>query len=244
MDYYKYNNNSNFNNYSSSKWNKYGAVEILILINLIMFIPFVFFQYIRIPVLKDIYILQATFLNLNVAKGYQGLAFINNGAIWQLVTSTFLHGGGIMHIFFNMYALYIFGKPIEQKWGTRDFLIFYLFCGIFANVLSIPIFMMSQGVISLSGASGAVYGVLLAYGTYYPDSRLLLFFVVPIRAKWAILILAVLALFFEISGSFGRIAHLTHLFGFVAAFLYIFLIKKINPIKKMFFPDKDDYIIY
>lgn len=241
-----FNNNNfnkiNFNQFSKPPGKTKGVIETIILINVIMFIPFLLYKISEGSFYYPL-ALVTKFLNLNINAAETGRMSISNGAIWQVITSMFLHGG-LGHIFFNMYALYIFGKPIEQRWGKKDFVIFYLFCGIFANILSIPIFMLYPHPVSLLGASGAVYGVLLAFGTYYPETKLLLFFVIPIRTKWAILGFAALSIYFQISGSFGSIAHVTHLFGFLAAFLYIFFVKKINPIKKMFFPDKDDYIIY
>lgn len=206
-----------------------------------MFIPYLLFYFSgeTFPFFLE---LVHKYLNLNINIPLPDRLSINQGAFWQVVSSMFLHGG-LFHIFFNMFALFVAGKKIEQKWGKTDFLTFYLFCGIFANVLSIPIFILFKSPASITGASGAVFGVLLAYATYFPDSKMVLFLMFQVKTKWAILILAGLALYFEINLSGGGISNVTHLLGFVAGFLYIFFIKKINPIQKMFFPDKDEYII-
>ena len=90
------------------------------------------------------------------------------------------------------------------------------------------------------GASGAVYAVLLAFGGYYPETRLLLFFVIPLKVKWAILLFTVVELGLEIFNFNTGIAHLTHLFGFLFGFIYLLLIHKINPIQKMFFKKEED----
>lgn len=219
-----------------------GVVGTIITINVVLFIPWILLFIFQDKTLLD-YLLNYGALNINLAKlyeamGVQQLPTINTGAIWQLLTSIFIHGG-IWHLVFNMYALYIFGKPLEERWGKGKFLSFYLIVGILANVASALFFMMGDQPVRLIGASGAIFGVLLAFGGYYPNVRLLLFFFIPIKVKWAILLFAIIELYAEISGTGSGIAHVTHLFGFLFGFLYLLIFFKMNPIKEMFFPRKN-----
>ena len=167
----------------------------------------------------------------------------NSGAYWQLLTSIFMHGS-VMHIFFNMYALYLFGKPLEERWGKIKFLSFYLATGILANLASVVFYIfLNKSVPPMVGASGAIFGVLLAFGGYYPDLILLLFFIIPMKTKWAILAFAVLSIFFQITGTFGGIAHITHLFGIIFGYLILLIFFRFNAVKEMFFKKKD-YFTY
>ena len=214
-----------------------GMVEIIIIINVI-----VFFILYLIP--KLYLILSLNIGNPNDFINRYGISIaytINNNAYWQLFTSMFVHGG-IFHLIFNMYGLYIFGKPLEEKWEKLPFLLFYLVVGILANIASVLFLnLTTSNPIVLIGASGAIMGVLIAFGAYYPEVQLLLFFVIPIRVKWAILLYATLELFFEISGAASKIAHFTHLFGFLFGYLYLLIFFKTNAIKEMFFRNRNYY---
>jgi membrane associated rhomboid family serine protease len=209
-----------------------GMVESIIVVNVVVFI------------LCLIYKPLTNYLSLRIINPAlvipDGIYAINNGAYWQLLTSMFMHSPyNFSHILFNMYGLYIFGKPLEMRWGKVKFLSFYLTVGVLANIASV-FFYFFTGInqVQLIGASGAVYGVLLAFGGYFPETQLLLFFFIPIKVKWSILLFTGISLFFEISGSMGGIAHITHLFGFVFAFLYLFLFFKMNAVKEMYFPNR------
>lgn len=230
---------SNF--YSNRNSSKYGATEIIIIINVILFIPY-FFRY--LPFFKELFVFSRMFLNINVL--IQDMPCINNGAVWQVLTAMFMHAN-ITHLFFNMYALYAFGKRLEIRWGEVQFTLFYLTVGVLANVASAVLFVLLGQPTSLLGASGAVFGILLAYGGYYPDTQVLLFFFLPIKVKWCILLYAAIELGSELSsvagGMHDRVAHCTHLFGFLFAFLYLLIFFKCNPIKRMF-GKQDDYTIY
>lgn len=159
--------------------------------------------------------------------------------VYQLLTSVFLHGG-MPHLIFNMYALYAFGTPLEQRWGSVRFVFFYLAVGVLANLASYLCFRFMGANVSLIGASGAIYGVLLAFGSYYPESKVLLFFFIPLKIKWLVPVFTVIELLIEISGRNDGIAHLTHLFGFLFAFFYLLFVFKNNAIKRMYFPDKEE----
>jgi len=147
-------------------------------------------------------------------------------AIWQLVTYLFLHDPyGFGHILFNMLTLWMFGAELERTWGTRYFLKFYFVCGVGAAVLTIlfsllpfEIAQQLQGAVII-GASGAIYGLLLAYAMYFPDRPILLIiFWVP--AKYCVAILGAIALFASISDT-GGVANITHLGGILVAYLFL-----------------------
>ena len=147
-------------------------------------------------------------------------------ALWQPVTYMFLHGG-IFHILFNMLALWMFGVELERMWGSRYFTKFYFVAGIGAAATTMllsltPFGFADQVYYSLTiGASGAVYGVLLAYALYFPHRPILLYFIFPIPAKYFVMIIGAISLLSSMGGPGGGIAHTTHLGGLVAAYLYL-----------------------
>ena len=166
---------------------------------------------------------------------------------WQPVTHLFLHGG-FAHLFFNMYALFIFGSVLERVWGTKKFLLFYFVTGIGAAAVHIGVqwiqmqaLMNSAGEGSMAaiqaihnlkmtptvGASGAIYGVLMGYAMLYPDSVLtLLFPPVSLKAKWFVLIFAAIELALGIFGTRAGIAHFAHFGGLIFGFILIMYWKK------------------
>ena len=166
---------------------------------------------------------------------------------WQPVTHMFLHGG-FGHLFFNMYALFIFGSVLERVWGTKKFLLFYFVTGVGAAAVHIGVqwiqmqaLMNSVGEGSMAavqaihnlkmtptvGASGAIYGVLMGYAMLYPDSVLtLLFPPVSLKAKWFVLIFAAIELALGIFGTRAGIAHFAHLGGLIFGFILIMYWKK------------------
>lgn len=144
-------------------------------------------------------------------------SLVLRGQVWRLVTYMFLHGGNF-HILFNMFALWMFGIELEQMWGTKRFLNFYFICGIGSGILSLlTIFSGNNPII---GASGAIYGLLVAYAWYYPNRQILLFFIIPMPVWIAVIVFGVISLI-GIRSSSSNIAHLTHLGGIIVAFLYL-----------------------
>lgn len=143
---------------------------------------------------------------------------------WQLVTYMFLHGG-IFHILFNMLALWMFGAELERIWGTRYFLKFYFVTGIGAGVLTVLFsllpFEFAQQVQRsvIIGASGAIYGLLLAYALYFPD-RPILMIVFWVPAKLCVAILGAIALLTSFSEA-GGVANATHLGGLLVGYLFL-----------------------
>jgi len=138
--------------------------------------------------------------------------------LWQLGTYMFLHGG-VFHIFFNMLTLFMFGNELERFWGTRRFLLYYFITGIGAGVCSWLIAMNSWSVII--GASGAIYGLLLAYGMTYPNRIVYLNFLLPIKVKWMVLIMGAFAFLSSIGGTDSGIASIAHLGGMVIGYVYL-----------------------
>ncbi len=138
--------------------------------------------------------------------------------IWQLATYMFLHGG-VLHIFFNMLTLFMFGNDLERYWGTRRFLNYYFITGIGAGVCSWLVSMNSYGVII--GASGAIYGLLLAYGLLYPNRIVYLNFLLPVKIKWLVIIMGAMAFFSSLTGGEPGVAHIAHLGGMLVGFVFL-----------------------
>jgi membrane associated rhomboid family serine protease len=145
--------------------------------------------------------------------------------VWQIATYMFLHGG-IFHIAFNMLALWMFGAELERIWGTQYFLKFYFVTGIGAGALTVLVsllpFEFAQQLQRsiIIGASGAIYGLLLAYAMYFPDRPVYMYFVFPIPAKIFVAIMGAIAFFASLSES-GGVANATHLGGLLVAYLFL-----------------------
>jgi membrane associated rhomboid family serine protease len=138
--------------------------------------------------------------------------------LWQFVTYMFLHGG-VFHIFFNMLTLFMFGNDLERYWGTRRFLTYYFITGIGAGICSWLVAMHSESVII--GASGAIYGLLLAYGVTYPNRIVYLNFLLPVKVKWLVVIFGAMAFLSSIGGSEPGVASIAHLGGMVIGYLFL-----------------------
>ncbi|MGH8289120.1 MAG: rhomboid family intramembrane serine protease [Steroidobacteraceae bacterium] len=133
---------------------------------------------------------------------------------WQLVTYAFLHDPTtIWHIFFNMFALYVFGPALENYWGGRRFLAYYFVCLIAAGCTQLAVEYATGAGEPTIGASGGIFGILLAFAMLFPRVRLLLYFVIPVPAWLFVAGYAVLELFFGVTGREGSIAHFAHLGG-------------------------------
>jgi membrane associated rhomboid family serine protease len=147
-------------------------------------------------------------------------------AIWQPVTYMFLHGG-VGHLLVNMLALWMFGTELERMWGTRFFTKYYFVTGIGAAATTLlwaasPLPLSEEMYYAVTiGASGAVYGVLLAYGLYFPNRLVYLYFVFPIPAKYFVMIIGAIT-FLSSAGAGGRgVAHTAHLGGLIVGYLYL-----------------------
>jgi membrane associated rhomboid family serine protease len=134
---------------------------------------------------------------------------------WQMVSYAFLHGS-FNHLFFNMFALWMFGLPVERIWGSYRFGLYYAVCVVGAGIIQLIVQQASGSLYPTIGASGAVFGLLLAYGVMWPNNKMLLiFFPVPIKAKWFVLIYGVVELLFGVTGTMPQVAHFAHLGGLV-----------------------------
>lgn len=139
--------------------------------------------------------------------------------VWRFFTYMFLHSG-FTHILFNMFGLWMFGSQIEALWGRRSFLVYYLICGLGGAVLYGIFNLSGIGAITyMLGASGAVFGILLAYGLTFPDNVILVMFVLPMKAKYFVLLYGLMELM-AIPGG-GGVAHLAHLGGMLSGFLFL-----------------------
>ena len=207
------------------------VVKNLLLINVIMYV---------------ITMITGNFMYENFALFYFKSPFFKP---FQLVTHMFMHGG-FTHIFFNMYTLFIFGGMLERVWGSQKFLLYYFVTGIGAALLHLGVmYLQLQGYIAdvnagdfmaraniqalLStptvGASGAIYGLLLAYGMLFPNNVMQLIFPpVALKAKWFVLIFGALELLLGLSGRGGNVAHFAHLGGMIFGFFLILYWKKNN----------------
>ena len=137
---------------------------------------------------------------------------------WQVVTYMFLHGG-FGHIIFNLFALWMFGQAIERLWGTKQFVMYYFITGIGAALFHM---FVGAGGAPTVGASGAVYGILLAFGMMFPERPIFLFlFPVPIKAKYFVALFGGLELINGITGTQTGIAHFAHLGGMIFGFALI-----------------------
>ncbi len=213
------------------------------------------------PVTKNIIIINVLiFLGSIVAPKYGinltqwfGLHFFMapDFKLYQLFTYMFMHGG-FEHLFFNMFAVWMFGRVLEQVWGPKRFLFYYIACGVgagliqelvqyiqYATVLSgyDSVNMGGNYVIPMSdylnmmttvGASGAIYAILLAFGMIFPNQPIYLYFLLPMKAKYFVMGYAVLELIFGMSQRGDGIAHFAHLGGMLFGFILIMYWKKKN----------------
>ena len=156
------------------------------------------------------------FLSSGIVPEY--LAFRPVDALWKpwtVVTYMFVHGG-LFHLLFNMLGLLFFGPRLEERWGSTEFIRFYLITGLGGALFSC--IFPQQAII---GASAAVYGILLAFALYWPESPIYIWGILPIRAKWLVAILVAISVISTLSGGASGVAHLAHLGGLAAAFLYL-----------------------
>jgi membrane associated rhomboid family serine protease len=139
-------------------------------------------------------------------------------APWQLVTYAFLHGG-LLHLGFNMLALYMFGGAIEQVFGERRYLLYYFVCVVSAASTQLAVAGMSGAVYPTIGASGGVFGLLLAYAIYFPNNRVMLLFPpIPLPARVFVVLYAALELYLGVTGSQEGVAHFAHLGGMIGGY--------------------------
>ncbi len=183
------------------------AVKHLLIINILCYLAY--------------YVLASRhIIDLNMVCGIWSLQ-TGNFHLWQPLTYMFMHGS-FDHLFFNMFSLWMFGTTLENYWGTRRFLFYYLVCGIGAGLLN----MLVPGVHLSVGASGAVYALLLAFGMLFPNEYIYLYFLVPIKTKWFIIGMIAIEILEGVFRSYDGIAHFAHLGGMLIGFLLILYWRK------------------
>ena len=138
--------------------------------------------------------------------------------IWQPVTYMFIHGD-VFHVLINMFVLWMFGSEMESIWGRKQFLRYYFLTGIGSGLIWL-LFNSGQSYAVLIGASGAIYGILLAYGMMFPNRTVYLYFMIPIKVKWFVIFLGAVA-FLSSFNNHSNISHVTHLSGMVIGFVYL-----------------------
>ncbi|MCG8468226.1 MAG: rhomboid family intramembrane serine protease [Gemmatimonadetes bacterium] len=143
---------------------------------------------------------------------------------WTLITYQFLHGG-MGHLFFNMIGLFFLGPRLEVRLGSRHFLGMYLVSGLVGALVHIIYTVVTAAAgglfVPMVGASGAVYGVFLAYAKFWPKDKILLWFVIPVEIRVFVIGLTALSLWFSITGGQANVAHFAHLGGFLGGWLYL-----------------------
>jgi membrane associated rhomboid family serine protease len=183
------------------------------------------------PVIRNLIIanvavfLLQSILNLTSMRGFLELhggmvpaLFIYKLHLWQPVTYMFLHGG-VTHILFNMLALWMFGCDVEERMGSRTFAVFYFFCGVCAGLMTCA-FWKSWNIPTI-GASGAIFGVLLAFGLMFPDRMILVFFIVPMKAFYFVIGMGMLELYYLIFSQGGGISYIAHVSGMLFGFVFL-----------------------
>jgi membrane associated rhomboid family serine protease len=156
------------------------------------------------------------------------------GAWWQVLTYMFVHGSW-SHIFFNMLALFLFGIQLERHMGSTEFLLYYFVCGIGAGIFTVLVNSATgQGNIPVVGASGAIYALLLGFAAFFPDARIFIFGIIPIRAPVAVAVYAGIEIVSQFTNFQSGVAHLTHLAGLAFGYLYLVVRYGINPIALFF----------
>ena len=160
---------------------------------------------------------------MTIRLGLSPQSVFEDGALWQPVTYMFLHSThGLGHILFNMLALWMFGTELERTWGTRFFTKYYFVTGVGAAATSLVLSLFLDDIYHSTtvGASGAIYGLLIAYAMYFPH-RTIYYIIFPIPARIFVTIMGLIAFWSSISGTGGGVAHTAHLGGLVVGYLYL-----------------------
>lgn len=187
------------------------AVKIIIIANVAMYL---------LTLVSPAFVVDTLGLTPAVALGA--------GHIWQLATYLFIHSpGSVGHVLFNMLAVWMFGVELERRWGTPFFTKFYFVCGIGAGVCTILVALLPFDasarlyVTTTIGASGAVYGLLMAWALLFPHRELLFMFLFPLKARVFVLIVGAVAFLSAVNGGGGPVASVAHLGGLIAGWIYL-----------------------
>jgi membrane associated rhomboid family serine protease len=195
--------------YISSPFSVPFGVKWLMIVNVALFLAYFF---------ADLWRMDAIFAPFQLVPQQTVERFF----IWQPFTYLFLHDpGGVSHILMNMLMLFFVGKTLEETWGLEKFLRFYFLCGIGAGLCVIVVsYLMGDQRVPTIGASGAIFGLLLAFGMLFPDATILFGMVFPIKAKYVVMILGAIAFLGTLKGG-GAVSHIAHLGGMLCGFLLI-----------------------
>lgn len=196
-------------------------VKALLIINGVVWLAFVL-------VLQG-YVLGTNFIFAEF--GLSPLSFIYQIKVWQPLTYMFLHGEGVMHILFNSLILWFIGSELEKVWGSREFLKYYLICGVGAGIVYTAITLLFVKAMGLNpgllavptvGASGAIFGLMLAYGVIYGERLIYFMMLFPMKAKHFVMILALVEVMTLLSAGLGsKVNNLAHIGGFVVGYIYL-----------------------
>jgi membrane associated rhomboid family serine protease len=164
--------------------------------------------------------------------GLHHVGFVQEFKLWQVITYMFLHGGWF-HILFNLLSLWMFAGELEELWGSVLFLRYYLITGIGAGLcialMNYYIYEQYHADPLTIGASGAIYGILLAYGLTWPNRQVMLYFIIPVKIKYLVAIFGLIEFFGTLStaaGTGGNISHIGHMGGLVTGLIYLLLLMK------------------
>lgn len=201
------------------------VIKNLLIINVGVFVLQLIFDNLMFGGVPGWYFLNKYFA-LNPLTGFDVFGQPFNFQIWQIITYQFMHAD-FMHILFNMFMLWMFGIEIEHIMGSRKFLLYYLLCGIGAGLLHVLFSpLLSDTLAYTIGASGAVFGVMIAFAMFFPDRYIFIYFLIPIKAKYLIAILVVFE-FLSVNEP-SVVAHLAHIGGAVTGFIFLLLDKRNN----------------
>ncbi len=190
------------------------AVMYIITINIAAFILYILFAFWSERTMR--------FFELFMQTPYQT---VQKFFLWQPLTYMFMHAS-FLHLLINMFILGFFGRRLEDRWGTARFVRFYMLVGIGAAVIHIiACYLTKHQDTTMLGASGAIYGIMVAYALYWPDDIIYLYFVIPVKIKHLVLIAGLLAFMGSFQSAMGQardnISHVTHLGGIVVALIYL-----------------------
>ena len=179
-------------------WTK--TIKVLVIVNALMYL-------VSLILLKN---------DIDVFRwlGFSRTLFLK-GAAWQLVTYMFLHGS-LRHLFFNMLGLFFFGGQVERALGLRSFVVMYFLCGVVGALLSL----IDPNALLVIGASGGVFGVLIAFAMLFPNKRVLVFLIFPVKARYLAIFLCFITSASLLAGKSDGIAHWAHLGGIAVGFLF------------------------
>lgn len=180
-------------------------------------------RWVRTLLIANVAIFVATWLvglagwNLEALLAFEPASILRRP--WTLLTYMFAHGD-FFHLLFNMLGLFFFGPVLEERWGSREFIKFYLLCGVAGALLS-SLLAFADPLTRIIGASAAIYGIMVAFAMYWPDTPIYIWGVFPVKAKWLVTFLVGASLFFSVSGGRSGTADLAHLGGALMAFGYL-----------------------